>query len=190
MKSIIVLFIILLLFSCGSFRVTNKEISKYNPYRKGDLLIFKDNKNTFDTIIITKIKKGYGKDPLAILPSAHGIEVYGEFTSKKHEPNNPYTGKYEVSLFGLAKSKGNEKLIQQFFLNIKDDKILSCSIFSEATDTEIIEVLNNTDFPKTTGYLKKIIWSNKKGFLKYEYDDGSYNELVAFIRKNKNMLTE
>lgn len=181
---------IFLLFSCSSFRVTNREISKYNPYKKGDLLVFKDNKNTFDTIKITKIKKGYGKDPLDLLPTTHGIDVYGEFTSKKHEPNNPFSGKYEVSIFGLRKSKGIEQLVQQFFLNIKDDKILSCDFFTEASDTEMIELLNNTDFPKTTGYLKKITWSKKKGFLKYEYEDGSYNELVALIRKNKNILTE
>jgi hypothetical protein len=190
MKYLIILFIVFVLFSCTSFRVTNKEISKYNPYKKGDLLVYKDSKNTFDTIKVTKIKKGFGKDPLAFFPTTHGIKVYGEFISKKHEPNNPYRGKYEVLISGLSNSKDDLKLFLQFFLNIKDDKILSCSIYTEATDTVIIEVFNNTDFPKTTGYLKKIIWSSKKGFLKYEYEDGSYNELVAFIRKNKNIHIE
>jgi len=73
MKSTYLIFLIVLCFIIGCKKhKLSKEDLKWQPYKEGDLLIFKSSKNKLDTIFITNIESFTNPgDHLAINPTYH-----------------------------------------------------------------------------------------------------------------------
>lgn len=171
-----------LLASCAPARLTKEELA-FNPYKKGDVLVYKDSNNTVDTIIIKRVKRyGATKGGLYLLPHYHILDVRGKFTSKKHESTNPDLAKYGFSVISLRKDMENTKLQVPFHL--KGDKMFYCDKAINLIDAECVTFRFE---PQSYQPLVEIDYEKRFGFTRYVYSDGTVTRLVAFIRDKKNI---
>ena len=95
-KNLSFLLIILFIQSCSSisYELKPNEL-KFNPYRNGDLLIFKDIHNNLDTVeILTTEIYTNGVDPLSTSVYGQTLIVTANYSSPKFGSDEKIVGEY------------------------------------------------------------------------------------------------
>lgn len=200
-KSINIIVVILTLFminACTKYKLT-KEDKKWQPYKEGDVLIFKSSKNEVDSIFISKIETSInGDDPLTPKSFNQSLFIDADVSLKKPRIQNkkPY---YRESIGTLSMYAEKSGSYITFSLNKKNDTLdyptLELSIDSLANLFKIrsklkyksieISLGDNNDFSHD---LKNYWWSKEFGYVRYEFKNGYYWELKKFLRKGKDIL--
>ena len=194
---VIILFLSSFIQACKTQRIS-EEGKKWQPYLKGDILIFKSNENKRDSIFIDKIKSHSNpNDPLS--------------TGKKKYESLFISG--EISLRNPIKTKlghiFNRERIDILQMTLDDNQTYIKFVLSKKSDSlkypttvltlnELKKKINNNSSAEIEAKeyydlpfdydLKSFRWSKKYGYTRYEFKNGTYWELEKFIRKGDNIL--
>ena len=188
--------VILILTGCKKYTFSSKEL-QWQPYKAGDILIIESNEKTIDTIWIKEIEVySNPNDNLALLPDyVETMFVSGEYKPQYVNQKINNDKKYFVELLKL---NSQEKSYINFSLSQPKSNISYPSVLCYISDLKnkfeqkkknIIEIkANDINDIQTDG--KSFLWSKNYGYLKYNFNDGSFWELKEFIRDGKNILSQ
>jgi hypothetical protein len=167
--------------SCSTYKLTESDL-EWQPYRKGDLLVFKSNFGEIDTIIVRSIETYKNPDdPLAILPN----NMQSIFVNGKQNILEIDAGKKESYIHFTLKLGDKYLKYPNIVKSIKElDKEKSKQNKIVAIEAkEYYDNLKELDFD-----LKNIYWSKEYGYIKLEFKNEYYWELQSFIRNGKNLI--
>ncbi|WP_196890347.1 hypothetical protein [Aureivirga marina] len=162
------------------------EDNQWQPYQKGDVLVFQNSKRILDTIIVSSSK----------IKSEKTIEPYN-FLNRRKEYNISHGFKDEkyIGLVRISKDK-NESYLNLSGYTIYTDfgihipiKDLIKFLKIDKTRNEIYLIDKFKDYYHMTPNfpIHSILYSKKLGYLKINFKDGEFYELVEFIRNGKNL---
>ena len=202
LSSIIMIFLTLfMLNACTKYKLT-KEDKKWQPYKEGDVLVFKSSKNEIDTIFVKDISvNSHTANPLDVSPYYQGMSVTGEITLQKpfHNSSGHIFNTEFIDILSLGASKDYSSIT--FSLKKRSDTLkypstrLSIRALNSLFKTKArlkygsieIEAKEESDLPFNYD-LKNYWWSKEFGYVRYEFKNGYYWELHEFVRKGKNIL--
>ena len=170
-----------LIISCSSYNLSNRDIG-WQPYRKGDILIFKSNNEETDTIIIRSVETyNNSDDHLAIFPNS----IQSLFVNGKQNILELQAGK-NGSFIHFTLKLGNRNLK---YPNVVES--VNEIVHKKFDNNEIIVIKakeyydNLKDLPFD---LRNIHWSKVFGYVKLEFINEYFWELQSFIRGEKNLM--
>lgn len=197
-KYIIILFLSSFLIQACKTQKLSKEDKEWQPYSKGDVLVFKSNDNKRDSIFIDKIESHSNpNDPLST-----GKKKYESlFVSGEISLQNPIKTKIghifnRERIDVLQMTLDENQTYIKFVLSKKSDSlkypttVLTLNELKKkigSNSSVEIEAKEYYDLPFDYD-LKSFMWSKKYGYTRYEFKDGTYWELEKFIRKGNNIL--
>lgn len=189
MKDRFLILLIIFIFSSCKTNLKQEEI-KWNPYKKGEILVFTSNMGENDTIFILDVTN-------ELHPTRHGTELpvftYNQNIEILVKHTDPNYDRYLISnFFELeARTKDSPTTIR-FLLAAKNSWLYGGSYkleklkekeqvklkvpFGEFNDVLIIEDTEE-EYAHRTNYVKKIYWSRSEGYVKWEKLDGTTWEL-------------
>ena len=177
---IIILFLPMLILSCKKYKLSDDDL-KWQPYKKGDLLIFQSNKGEIDTIQVTEIEiYNNPDDPLAIFPNI----IQSLFVNGKKNILELQAGKNGSFIQFTLKLGDNNLKYPGVVKNIKE-------VFPKTSSENefIIEAKEYYDNMKDVSFdLRYIYWSKDYGYLGLEFKDNYIWKLKSFIRNNKYLI--
>nr|WP_299484902.1 hypothetical protein [uncultured Allomuricauda sp.] len=185
------------LFACKSQKISNDD-RKWQPYLKGDVLIFKSNENKKDSIFINKIESyNNPKDPLGASQKKYeSLFISGEVSLKK--PIKTRLGhtfnKERIDILEMV-SDSNQTFIK-FVFNKKSDSlkypitVLTLDSLKKRVNGDgFVKIDAKEYYDLSFDYdLKSFIWNKKYGYTRFNLKNGTYWELEEFLRKDKNIL--
>ena len=192
-----------MLQSCGKTYKLSEEALAWQPYKVGDVLIFKSNKGEIDTIYVREINSHTNpSDPLDFFPDYHqSLFVTGEI--KLREPKvDMMKKKYFTENINLLNLHADEESPFFYFVFEKKTDTLDYPTTALTLDSLklefktkkklkygaiLIQAKEHYDLPFDYD-LANFWWSKEYGYVRYEFKDGYYWELREFIRDNKNIL--
>ena len=184
--------------NCPKLDLTEEELSWFNAYELGDIIVLESNKNKRDTLIV--VGKTYGYSPcnkFELGPFQHGefsIKLVPRYDSMDSDFLSIYyhfekwdsivTKKaFVVYDLHLSNDYGKRKLKEKrIFLQQKKDSI----------DTYLTDSTNS--YLNNNQYVISFNWSKEYGLVKYETSQGEIFELIShekgdtlsdFIKKYK-----
>lgn len=179
MKKLIGLFLALfMLFSCKTYKMSENDL-KWQPYKKGDVLIFESNKGEIDTVVIKSIETYINPDdPLAVFPNKlQSLFVISERSI-------------------LEMSAGEKGTYINFTMHLGNNKLKYPNTLRSITEMDeakkdknnryVIEANEYYDNMKDRPFdLRYIYWSKEYGYLGLEFKDNYVWTLMSFIRDGK-----
>ena len=182
MKRIMILLaIVFMLFSCRTYKLSKSDL-EWQPYKKGDRLVFESNKGELDTIQIENIESHINSDdPLAVLPD----KLQTLFVVEKRSFLEMEAGeKGSYIHFTIRLGKNNLKypgVVQR----IKEMNELNV----DENGRYVIETKEYYDNMKDRSFdLRYIYWSKEYGYLGLEFKDNYIWSLKSFVRDGKEIL--
>lgn len=178
----------------------SKEDKEWQPYSKGDILVFKSSDNKRDSIFIDKIESHSNpNDPLSTGKKKYEfLFVSGEITLQ--EPIKTKLGhtfdRERIDILQMTLDDSNSYI--KFVFSKKSDSLKYPTTVLSINELEGKVDENNPVKIKAKEYydlpfdydLESFWWSKKYGYTRYEFKNGSYWELEKFIRKGRNILEE
>jgi hypothetical protein len=202
-KLILAMSIISTLFGCKTQKLATEDKS-WQPYKKGDILIFKSNKNKKDSIFVNKIESHFNpKDPLSSTNEKfETLFVSGDITLQK--PKKTKLGrifnKEKIGILEMTLDESNKYL--KFVFKKKSDTlkypttVLTLNeLKNKVNRKKDIKAFNSIEIEAKEYYdlpfkfdLKNFWWSKNFGYVRYEFKNGEYWELKEFVRDGINIL--
>ena len=167
--------------SCSTYKLTESDL-EWQPYREGDLLVFKSNLGEIDTIIVRSIETyNNPDDPLAFLPN----KIQSLFVNGKQNILELDAGKKESYIHFTLKLGDKNLRCPNIIKSIKElaKKKSGQNEIIEIEATEYYDNLKELNFD-----LKNIYWSKEYGYIKLEFKNQYNWELQSFIRNGKNLI--
>jgi hypothetical protein len=175
---------------------------EWQPYKVGDRLEFKSNRNESYTIVIEKISRHHSvTDPLDIIPDkTEDLSVFG-----KYSLINPWVSTIGDSVFhkdtellhmssGIERSNLYLKLIIEdswfygdSWLDISELEKKSCIDSFGFNDLLVFEDKIG-EYKHRDNHIERFYWSKEFGYIRYELKDGYFWELNRFIRNDKDRI--
>ncbi|QHI38862.1 hypothetical protein IMCC3317_42620 [Kordia antarctica] len=200
---VFILIISFLLVGCTKYKLSITDL-EWQPYLKGDILVFQSNMSEIDTVYITEINTySNAEDHLAISSDHHEtLFVSGLVTLAR--PKKDHLGNYYY--------KGGIKLLSmyadddshiEFELNKIGDSLRYASAkytineitkyYEESSKIDFNNIEDVVSMETSITYkidydLKNIWWSKEYGYVRYEYKNNYYWELKKFIRNGEDIL--
>ena len=176
----LLLFALLVLFSCNKYKISKSDL-EWQPYEKGDVLIFESNKGEKDTIVVKSIDSyNNTDDPLALFPDK--TEILFVMSQKNR------------SLLFMKAYSGGTYFRFEIRLGNNDLRYASTVLYVEelANNDEgciKFEAIENYDNMKDIpSDLKSITWSKELGYLALEFKGDYIWTLKSFVREGKELL--
>ena len=180
MKNLFILIFLTTMISCNYNKtyLTDDEKS-WNPYEKGQVIIFKTKTGILDSILIEEVTYGF-PDGLGVVDKYEILHVVGK---KRRYKNNKEVSNY-IFTIDAKTQKSNSKI--QFSISVKDSEFYPYYYNIENYLMKLPEqkmIVNNTSFTdvikiKTKGKLDNnkgirfIYWSKSKGYVRLEENNG------------------
>lgn len=180
-KIIVLLAIALSMFSCKTYKLSKSDL-EWQPYKVGDKLVFKSNKDEMDTIQIKSVEiHNAENDPLALFPSI--LQSLYVIDNKREILELSSSKPGSNILFSIKLGKNNLKY-PSTILSIKE-----MSILETKNGKYIIEATEFYDNMKDVSFdLRYIYWSKEFGYLGIEYSDNYIWTLKSFIRDGEEIF--
>lgn len=182
MKRLIVLFsVLLMLFSCKTYQLSQKDL-EWQPYKKGDVLLFESNKGEIDTIDIKNVEVHTNPDdPLSVFPNKlQSLFVIAEKGVLEMKANESGTSVHFTIRLGENKLK-YPNVVQ----SIKEMNGLN----KDKNGRYIIEAKEYYDNMRDQSFdLRYIYWSKEYGYLGLEFKENYVWTLKSFVRDGKELL--
>ena len=174
--------------SCGKRIEMPESEKKWNPYKAGEVLIFKSSENEMDTIKVEKITDN-------IFPDGPGpLKYYNEHLWVFVEHTDPYYDRQLKNNFLEIETGTPEKpttinfrllakntVFYDSYRTIKELKTIKPTVletpFGEFSDVLVIKDKKRRYFERDK-FVEKIYWSKSNGYLKFEKKDGKTWELI------------
>ncbi|WP_299362486.1 hypothetical protein [Winogradskyella sp.] len=197
----ICLLLLIVSFGCKQYHVTD-EVKRWQPYKKGDLIVFQSSKGELDSIFIKGVESSFlADDNLSISPDKHeNITVTGEIILD--EPIINSLGQIikgeEISVLNIY---ADERTYFNFEYNKPSDSLnypstsLSFedlkSLFNNKTinNDVVIDAVHQYDSPIIYD-LKRIWWNKKFGYTKFEFNNGYSLSLIKFVRDKEDIFRQ
>lgn len=181
-------------FGCGKNYSLSKSDLRWNPYKGGEVLVFKSNQGDTDTIYVRIIEKAKtDDDPLAASPNKR--EVLNVVV--KHTNPTPTNSKdqMEDSFLELYAARDKNTLIdfdlmaknswfygESFYINdlnrLKESTLdINGNIYKDVVVIEPQEKIRNEYYDEREEFVTKIYWSKSKGYIRYDLKNGVFWEL-------------
>ena len=170
-----------LLLSCSSYKLSEHDLD-WQPYRKGDLLIFKSNTEEIDTIKVRSVETyNNPDDPLAFFPNS----IESIFVSGEQNILELQAGK-NCSFIHFTLKLGDKNLkYPNVVISVKElDQ-------NQSNNNEIVVIKANEYYDNLKDLkfdLKSIYWSKEFGYIKMEFNNEYFWELQSFVRGEKNLM--
>jgi hypothetical protein len=173
------------MISCKQYSV-DKEVKKWIPYEKGQTLLFESSKGTVDTLKITKIELfNNPEDHLAIISPMHEkLVVNAEIPTDFVAPNGIHirTIPHTILVIDANTTSTTIDLIYKpydFYFESRGHNILnlkrSTMQIGQTTLNDIIVFnCNYLSFCNEEKAIKKIVWSDQYGIVKYKLNDEEF----------------
>ena len=186
MKNLFILMLLTTMISCNYNRTYLTEDEKsWNPYTKGQVIIFETKAGLSDSILIEEVDYGF-PDGLGVIDKNEILHVVGK---KRRYKNNQEVSNYLFTVHAKTQ-KGDSSI--EFGISLKDSEFYSDYYYNIENDLmklpEQKVFVNNTSFTdvikiKTKGRLDNnkgirfIYWSKSKGYVRLEENNGTIWEL-------------
>lgn len=185
---IITIIILSVLTCCTTYKLEDKDV-KLNPYQVNDTLIFQNNLNDYDTVIITGVDSYINPtDPLSLFADNTEMLV---ITARQSDPY----GRSKIEGEFLKISRTKDSVYINYALSLKD-----ATSWSALNSVELRNLNSETvcffgkEYPNVVkihssgkerqyDLAESIYWSNEYGYVKAEMSRGKYWYLVERIRK-------
>lgn len=184
------------IISCKTTYRLSKDDLKWNPYHIGDLLVFKGNKESADTIFIRNISKGTAPNDNLASPKYYyeWLNVGVDYISSRTDAGEPiYTSPIILSLsaspvdsfcgisFEFISNKGkfysDSSMYDRRYL--EQLPIMTMSIDGHQY-TDIIKIKTvNKEYLDRENFITTLYWSKQKGYVRFDLNNGEYYELVG-----------
>lgn len=182
MKRLIVLFsVLLMLFSCRTYKLSQSDL-EWQPYKKGDVLIFESNKGEKDTVKIESVEVYTNTDePLAVFPNKlQSLFVIAEKGVLEMTASESGTSVHFTIRLGKNKLK-HSSVVQ----SIKEMNGLN----KDKNGRYVIEAKEYYDNMIDQPFdLRYIYWSKEYGYLGLEFKENYIWTLKSFDRDGKELL--
>lgn len=185
--------------SCNKFKLSENDLN-WQPYKVGDILVFKSNKAEIDSIYITEVESHSNpEDYLAVFSDEHEILFVSGELSKSDESNYNNRSVSLISMFadGNSEMRFEFKKINDSFqypttiVPIDSMKYMMMNNKKEFLHlNDVIEIIANDYYFEGEYDLQKFYWSKKYGYVSYNYNNGISWKLEKFIRNGKNILNK
>lgn len=180
-KAILLLSLMALLFSCRKYRLSESDL-EWQPYEKGDKLVFESTKGELDTIQIESIEEHINPDdPLAIFPNM----IQSLFVLEERAFLQLRAGEKETYIhfeIHLGKNKFNYPRIVKSVNELNQLKKTGTNKYIIKAE-EYYYNLKGKDFD-----LRYIHWDKEYGYIKLEFEDSYSWHLKSFLRNGVNRM--
>ena len=194
--------LLLTLQSCSQTFNLSEEAIKWNPYKKGDKLIFESNNFEKDTIFVQNVESTQGgSDHLSFFPNTNEtFSVYGKKSLVK--PYKSSIGdmvynehcnliRLHASEYGnfiyLDFSKKEAMYYGETILDIDSLMSITPIKYNKYKDILLFENVEE-NYAHRDNNILTLYWRKQFGYIRYDLKDGYYWELKQFIRNGKNIL--
>lgn len=180
------------LSSCSQNRTyLTEEEKNWNPYKKGQVLIFELSNYEKDTIHIVDLDFGF--------PDGLGVVDYNESLYVLAEPTGPDLGKHFSSTYGVlkvvAKTEKKPSYIE-YGIELKNTQFIGGQRFSfedlnalaeiqlavpYRSFDDVIVIGNKRNYSNIPTAVELFYWSKSKGYIRFDKYDGTTWELVEII---------
>ena len=170
------------LLSCSVQKIPKEDIA-FNPYKSGNVLIFKSNLGAYDTIFITDVKTIIlpGR-PMAVFPRKSELLMV---IAKRSNPS--FSGYIENSIIEIDTYNiyfdffaKNAKFYGGSFNERDEIERLpeqTLSVNGQSYHDVVILESKENEYSERENFIDKIFWSKSKGFIKYNLRNGVIWEL-------------
>jgi len=180
------LLIIMLICSCASTKVKEKEYLPYLPYQNNDKLVFIDQDNKeYWTIMRVNIPSQVHS---SITKSRLMESINASYLLEASDSSRLYCSTYSIN-FTDEKKVINiaphifEKWTENFSKPIYDP--IPFEKFKTLLDNSENQII--TISLSDTSYLKNLTWSKKLGYIRMDYSNGNFLQLKELVRDNKSI---
>lgn len=187
-RTSIIILTTILLTSCGK-RIEMPESEKmWNPYKVGEVLIFKSSENELDTIKVEEINDNIFPDgPTPLKYYNESLWVFVEHT----DPN--YDRHLKSNFLEIRTGTPEKPATISFGLLAKNSVFYDSSRTIEELDSmeltfletpigkfsDVLEIYDKARrYSERDNFVEKIYWSKSNGYLKFEKKDGKTWELI------------
>src|SRR5690554_914355 len=178
----IIILITILLTSCGKRIEMPESEKKWNPYKVGEVLIFKSSENELDTIKVKEISDNIFPDgPTPLKYYNENLWIFVEHTDPnydRHLKNNFLeitTGTPETPTIINFRLLAKNSVFYDSYRTIEELDSMKLT-FLETPIGEFSDVLEINDkerrYAERDNFVEKIYWSKSNGYLKFEKKDG------------------
>lgn len=181
MKRLIFLFsVLLMLFSCRTYKISQSDL-RWQPYRKGDVLIFESNKGEIDTIDVENVEVYTNPDdPLAVFPN----KLQSLFVLSQKSILEMSANKGGTSIHFTIRLGNNHLKYPSTVVGVKELESIKME-----KGRYVIEAKEYYDNMKDVPFdLRYIYWSKEYGYLELEFKENYIWTLKSFIRDGKEIL--
>ncbi len=172
-----------MIFSCKRYKLSETDL-EWQPYKKGDRLIFESNKGEIDTIIIESVESYFNADDhLSLLPSTvQTLFVMGNIELLKLS-SDKYGSKVEFKL-RLGK---NDLKYPGIILYLNEENLEASEEveFNTKRCYKIKAIESRGNMKNRSFDLNYIYWSMRYGYLGLEFKDNYVWNLKSFTRNGK-----
>lgn len=196
------------LWSCEINKL-NEDSIDWQPYKERDVLIFKSSKGQTDTVWIKtiKIRNADANPEYFDFKRFETLSVEGEISLNPPFQNSNKSVFYKTHISLIYLNAGDpdyisfefsERLNKDYFyptirMNIEDLKKMNENVqqFNFNSIKVIIEdpKILYSNSKDDISQLEAFLWSKTYGYTRFEFSDGSFKELIKFIRNDVNILT-
>lgn len=186
MKKLIIISLVLMLFSCRTYKLTKEDL-EWQPYKKGDVLVFKSNRGELDTIQIKSVEIHTNPDdPLALFPN----KVQSLFVVGKSEILKLHAGKNGHKIEFKIHLGSNDLKSPVTILYLDEDSLfyLKEVEYNNKKSYKITAKESRGNMQDRSFDLRYIYWSKEYGYLGFEFKDNYVWALKSFIRDGNEIL--
>lgn len=196
-KVIYILLFFMIFTSCKVYRLNSND-NTWQPYRKGDVLVFENSNKKIDTITVSEsyIYKGNKNvQPYNINNGRPEINSAIGLTNSRFINKNFYGSlNNSIKLFNVQNSQNGKFLVftkYDYFDAI--DFSLKMELMSKFHyvdksfgDCYLIDKIDTYTYSESI--YSSVLFSKRYGYLRFNFKDGSFVELKEFIRNGVNIL--
>lgn len=191
---ILVACLLTICFGCKTYKLDNKDM-EWNPYKAGDILVFKDDFGVFDTVYITSINVFTNpSDPLSVHPEhIQSMVVEASYT-------DPYRSNIRIEGGYLKLTKRQDGLSVYFDLKMRNALLYDNMFLAKDLDRlkpmriddprsnylGVIEIRSSdTQYANRSNFIKSFYWKKGVGYVKIQLANNTWmlvNKSNATIR--------
>lgn len=198
--NILVVSLVIIFTSCKVYKLRYND-NEWQPYKKGDVLIFENSNGKFDTISVKKSNTRNSKliNPYSFYEKKHQVNSsIGELSNT--EPtiveSRPILFKRHICLVSISSEDdtvnigfSEYKPAANFDISISI-KEMNLFLYKDNLYGECFKIINIDNYINGgfKSILTSLLFSKKYGCLEFKFKDGSFAKLKEFIRDGKNIL--
>ncbi len=186
MKKIFFL-VFIMLYSCNCRQVDLKDSEKewLNPYKRGDILVFKSNRGNVDTLFVTEKNEFFTNEYCEWFTIGNTQNQGINIDLKSNICHNESYCESEISIIKSNIDKETAPFFRIFGLEFSD--VISKLIKQKVVLSTTGKIYNNSYLFQSevnannygNNYLKSFFWDKKDGLIKYESNDGEIFEISS-----------